>query len=144
MGRPLQVAARKYAARVAVEDQAQQQPWVLGRLARATVAAGHGPQVQSLDPFRNEPREVALRQPLIDRWRHQEVPIAVDRAEVTHAALGPEGGANWVRGFYRLLPRRAKSDRLPVPLVIGFTVNELSLWRSLRWLCCGDIEASAQ
>ena len=66
------------------------------RLARAPVAAGHRPQVQSLDHFHNEPREVALRQPIIDRWRHQEVHVAVDQAEVAHVAE-VRGGANCVR-----------------------------------------------
>jgi hypothetical protein len=39
---------------------------------------------------------VALRQPFVDRWRHQEVHVAVDRTEVAHVA-GVRGGANRVR-----------------------------------------------
>ena len=61
VGRPFQVAAGKHPGGVTVDDQAQQQPGVVGRLTRAAVAAGHRPQVQSLDYFRHEPCEVALR-----------------------------------------------------------------------------------
>jgi hypothetical protein len=86
VSRPFQVAAGKHPGGVAVDDQAKKQLRVVGCLARAAVAAGHGPQVQSLDHVHNEPREVALRQPLVDRWRHQEVHVAVDRAEVAHVA----------------------------------------------------------
>jgi predicted transposase YbfD/YdcC len=38
-----------------------------GRIARSPVAAADRPQVQSRHNFRHEPREVALRQPLINR-----------------------------------------------------------------------------
>jgi NADPH:quinone reductase len=54
---------------------------------------------------------VALRQPFVDRGRHQEVHVAVDRAEVAHAAW-VRGWCDRARRFYRLLPRRVKSDRL--------------------------------
>jgi hypothetical protein len=67
IGRPLQLATGEHARRVAVDDQAKQQLRGVGRIARSAVAAAHRPQVQSVDHFHNEPREVALRQPLIDR-----------------------------------------------------------------------------
>ncbi len=54
---------------------------------------------------------MALRQPLIDRWRHQEVHVAVDQAEVAHVAE-VRGGANCVRPILPPISRRVNSDRL--------------------------------
>ena len=117
VSRTLQVAAGKHADGVAVDNKAQQQPGMVRRLARAPVAAGHRPQVQSLDHFHNEPREVALRQPLIDRWRHQEVHVAVDRAEVAHVRGGTGRGKSRapVNGIH--IPCLSKAMREQVKLL---------------------------
>jgi hypothetical protein len=48
---------------------------------------------------------VALRQPLIDRWRHQEVHVAVDRAEVAHAV----GVRRRYKSYARILPPASAS-----------------------------------
>ena len=58
-----------------------------------------------------KPCEVALRQPFIDRGRHQEVHVAVDRAEVIHA-VGVRRGDASMRRFYRSPSIRVNSDRL--------------------------------
>jgi len=55
IGRPLQLAARKHAGGIAIDEDAQQQLGMVGCLPRSTIAAGHRPQIQLRDHLHNEP-----------------------------------------------------------------------------------------
>ena len=85
IGRPLQLAAREHAGRVAIDQDAQQQRRVIGRRARAAVAPAHRPQIQAVDHLHHKAGQVLLRQPLVNRRRQKEPGLAVDRPEVAHA-----------------------------------------------------------
>ena len=93
-GRALELAARKHPCRIAVDQNAEQKAGVVGRFPRATVAAGHRPQIQPRDHLHHEPRQVPLRKPLVHRRRHQKSAVTVDRAEVAHAEEVRAGGVN--------------------------------------------------
>ena len=117
IARTFQLAARKHAGGIAVDDQAEQQFGMVGRLARATIAAGHRPQIQPPNDLHYEPSQVALRQPLVHRGWQQKAGLAVNRAEVAHAfdVQGSQGLRCHL--FDRTIPRRVKSDRLLGDLV---------------------------
>ena len=72
--RPLQLAARKHAGRIAIDHNAQQQRRVIRRRTRAAVAARHRRQVQPRDHLDHEPRQVILRKPLVHPRRQQKNP----------------------------------------------------------------------
>jgi ABC-type sugar transport system ATPase subunit len=67
-----------------------------------------------VDHLDDEPRQVPLRQPLVHRRRQQEAGVAVDRAEVAHAAASLRQSSQSRRRCLRCQPRRGKSDRLLV------------------------------
>src|ERR1700733_15309925 len=85
---------------------------MVGRLARATIAAGHRPQIQPPNDLHYEPSQVALRQPLVHRRWQQKAGLAVNRAEVAHASDVRASQVLRCHLFYRTIPRRVKSDRL--------------------------------
>ena len=85
---------------------------MVGRLARATIAAGHRPQIQPPNDLHYEPSQVALRQPLVHRGWQQKAGLAVNRAEVAHASDVRGSQVLRCHLFYRTIPRRVKSDRL--------------------------------
>src|SRR3954471_4945297 len=84
IARPLQLAAREHAGRVAVHQDAQQQRRRGGRRARAAVAPPHPSQIQAVDHLHHEASQMLLRQPLVNRRRQKEPSLAVDRPEVAH------------------------------------------------------------
>src|SRR5277367_2099491 len=99
---------------------------MVGRLARATIAAGHRPQIQPPNDLHNEPSQVALRQPLVHRGWQQKAGLAVNRAEVAHASDVRGSQALRCHLFYRTIPRRVKSDRLLGDIIVAE--------RSVAWL----------
>ena len=111
IGRPLQLAAREHAGRVAVHQDAQQQRWVVGRRTRAAIAPAHHPQIQAVDHLHHEAGQVLLRQPLVNRRRQKEPGLAIDRPEVAH-----RGNILEKRSKRALIlsgpPHGVKSDRL--------------------------------
>ena len=82
--RPLQLAARKHAGRVAIDHDAQQHRRVIRRRTGAAVAARHRPQVQPVDHLDHEPRQMLLRKPLVHPRRQQKTRVAVNLTEVAH------------------------------------------------------------
>src|SRR5580692_129788 len=89
---------------------------MIGSRTRTTIALAHRAQVQTVDHLHHEPRQMFLRQPLVDRGRHQEAGQAVSGAEVRHAAVSRRGRI--VVTILAWNPRGVKSDRLlatPVP-----------------------------
>jgi hypothetical protein len=68
---------------VSVDQQAQHQPRIIGRVAAQPAVVGvDGRQVQHLvDHLGHEPGQVILRQPLIQRRRHQQSLIRIKPTE---------------------------------------------------------------
>ena len=56
--RTLQLPAGKHACGVAVNQNAQQQCWVIGRRSRAPIAPAHPRQVKPVNHLNDEPRQV--------------------------------------------------------------------------------------
>src|ERR1700733_14694223 len=100
---------------------------MVGRLARATIAAGHRPQIQPPNDLHYEPSQVALRQPLVHRRWQQKAGLAVNRAEVAHASDVRASQVLRCHLFYRTIPRRVKSDRL-----LGKTMKRRSALAKIR------------
>ena len=84
IGRPLQLAARKYARRIAVNQNAQKHSRMIRRGSRAAITAAHCAKVEPVDHLHHEARQMLLRQPLVNRRRQQEPGLPIDRAEVAH------------------------------------------------------------
>jgi hypothetical protein len=82
VGRPLQLPAGKHSRGVAVNQNAQQQRRMVGRRSRAPIASAHRRQVQPLNHFDNEPRQMPLRKPLIHRWWQKVSGRAINHAEI--------------------------------------------------------------
>ena len=93
VGRTLQLAARKHARRVAVNQNAQQHSRVIGRGPRTAVAAAHRVKIEPVDNLHDKPRQMFLGKPLVDRGRQQEPRLAIDRAKIAHQK-GPPPCAN--------------------------------------------------
>ena len=72
VGSPLQLAAGKHPGGVAVDQKAQQHGRVVGCRPRAAIAFAHRGQIHPVDNLHHEAGQVSLRQPFIDRRRHQE------------------------------------------------------------------------
>jgi hypothetical protein len=86
--RPLQLAARKYPRRIAINQKTQQKRRVIRRRARPTIATAHRTKIKPIDNFNYKPRQMALRQPLVNRGRQKKSRIAVYRPEVPHLRNG--------------------------------------------------------
>ena len=84
IGRPLQLAARKHARRIAINQNAQQHSRMIRRRAGAAITAAHRAKVEPLDHLHHEASQMLLRQPLVNRRRQQEPGLPIDRAEVAH------------------------------------------------------------
>jgi hypothetical protein len=67
VGGPFQFAARKYARGAAVHQEAQQYRQVVASRTRTAIALAHRAQVEIVDYFHHEPRQMSLRQSLVDR-----------------------------------------------------------------------------
>ena len=84
--RPLQLAAGEHARRVTINQQPQQHPRMIRSRTRAAIGPAHPTKVESVDHFDDEPRQVPLRKPLVNRRRKQITRLPVDAAEIVHAA----------------------------------------------------------
>src|SRR4051812_39082260 len=84
IARPLQLAAREHAGRIAIDQDAQQHRRRVGRRARAAVAPPHHSQIQPVDHLHHKAGQVLFRQPFVHRRRQKEPGLAVDRPEVAH------------------------------------------------------------
>ena len=82
---------------------------ITGR-ARAAIGFAHRRHIQLIDDIHHKPRQMLLRQPIINGRRKQIRGLTVDRAEVVH------GGAakleNQSPGQFRYPNGEVKSDRL--------------------------------
>ena len=61
ISRTLQLAARKYPRRVAINQNAQQHPRVVGRRTRAAINSAHRAKVHPVDHLHHKPRQMLLR-----------------------------------------------------------------------------------
>ncbi len=84
--RPLQLAARKHAGRIAVNQQPQQQGRMITGRAGAPIAPHHRRQVQPVDHLNNKPCQMPLGKPFIKRWRKQKSRLAIKLTEIAHQA----------------------------------------------------------
>ena len=67
ISRTLKLPARKHARRVTVNQQAQQHPGMIRSRTRASVSPAHPAKVETVDHLYDEPRQVLLRKPPVDR-----------------------------------------------------------------------------
>ena len=84
IGRPLQLAARKHAGRIAINQQPQQQGRMITGRPGAAIAPHHRRKVQPVDHLDNKPRQMPLGKPVIERGRKQKSRVAVKLAEIAH------------------------------------------------------------
>ena len=99
--RMLQLPAGKHACGVAVNQNAQQQCWVIGRRSRAPIAPAHRRQVKPVNHLNDEPRQMSLRKPVIHRRRQKEASLAVNRAEIAQKRATQRGRkAESMQRFY--------------------------------------------
>lgn len=82
--RPLQLAARKYARRITINQNAQQHSRMIRRRAGAAITAAHRAKVEPVDHLHNEASQMLLWQPLVNRRWQQEPGLPINRAEVAH------------------------------------------------------------
>ncbi len=111
IGRPLQLAARKHACRITINQNAQQHSRMIRRRAGAAITAAHRAKVEPVDHLHNEASQILLRQPLVNRRRQQKPGLPIDRAEVAHPTE-PVIMRESMRRFYRMSLAPAKSDGL--------------------------------
>src|ERR1017187_1087164 len=81
IGRPLQLAARKHARRIAINKNAQQHSRMIRRRPRPAITAAHRAKVEPLDHIHNETRQMLLWKPLVHGWRTS---LSINRAKVAH------------------------------------------------------------
>ena len=97
----LQLPAGKHACGVAVNQNAQQQCWVIGRRSRTPIAPAHRRQVKPVNHLNDEPRQMSLRKPVIHRRRQKEASLAVNRAEIAQKRATQRGRkAESMQRFY--------------------------------------------
>src|SRR6266516_2595556 len=70
---------------VAVDQQRQQHGGMIRRRPRATIRFDHCREIQLIDHFHHEARQMPRGEPFIDRGRQQKCGIAIDGTEVAHA-----------------------------------------------------------
>ena len=97
--RPLQLPAGERPRRIAVHNNAQQQSGMIRGRSDAPIAAVHCRQIQPLDHFDDETRQMSLRKPLIQRRRQKISRLSIKLAEI--AQLRPtQRTAESMRRFY--------------------------------------------
>jgi len=84
IGRPLQLAARKHARRIAVNQKAEQHRRTIGLRAGAAIIPAHRAKVEPVDHLHDEARQMPLRNPFVHGRRQQKSGVPVNRAEVGH------------------------------------------------------------
>ena len=82
IGRPLQLAARKNARRIALHQQPEQHRGMIRRRARAAIIPAHRPKVEAVDHLDHKARQMPLRQPLVNRGRQQKSRLPINRPEI--------------------------------------------------------------
>jgi len=90
--RPLQLAAGEHAGRVAIHQHTQQQRRVVRCRTRTAVAPAQRRQIEPVDHLHHEPRQMFLRQPLLNRRWKQLVRVAIERPEIAHGRAHSTGG----------------------------------------------------
>ena len=94
---------------------------MVGCRTRPAIAAAQRPQVQPFNHLHHKPRQMPLRQPLVDRWRQQKPGLSIHLAKVAHPPTAPWCPRQSAPPHYGLA--FAKSDRLLgnafVPLTIA-------------------------
>ena len=111
IGRPLQLAARKHACRITINQNAQQHSRMIRRRAGAAITAAHRAKVEPVDHLHNEASQMPLRQPLVNRRRQQKPGLPIDRAEVAHPTE-PVIMRESMQQFYHMSLSSVKPDRL--------------------------------
>src|SRR5450759_223134 len=111
IGRPLQLAARKHARRIAINKNAQQHSRMIRRRSRAAITAAHRAKVEPLDHFHNETRQMLLWKPLVHGWRKQKPSLSINRAKVAHRQASVTMRESMLP-FYRMSLAPVKSDGL--------------------------------
>jgi hypothetical protein len=84
VGRPLQLATGENPRRITVNQYPQQHPRMIRCRTGPTIGAAHPAEVQFVDHFANEPRQMFLRQPLVHRRRQHVPALPIDRPEIAH------------------------------------------------------------
>jgi hypothetical protein len=84
IGRPLELATRKNARRVAVDQQSKQHRGMVRRRAGAPIIPAHRPKIEAVDHLNHEARQMPLRQPIVHRGRKQKAGLPVNRPEIAH------------------------------------------------------------
>jgi hypothetical protein len=83
--RPVDAARREDAFGVGVDQQRQQQPWVILRLAAGGRAHGEGAERHPINRGNDETRHVVRGQPVLRVRRQQEGLVTAKRNELRHA-----------------------------------------------------------
>ena len=102
VSRPLKSAARKHPRGVAVDQKTQQYARMVRGRAGAAIGLDHRRQVQVLNHFHNEARQMPFRQPLINRGRQKKPRRPINLAKIAH------------RGHHQ-----GKANQLPIPNLIS-------------------------
>ena len=84
IGRTLQLAARKHARRIAVNQKAQQHSRMIRRRPGTAISAAHRAKIEPLDNLHDKSRQMFFGKPFVDRGRQQEPRLAIDRAKIAH------------------------------------------------------------
>ena len=82
IGRTLQLAARKHARRIAVNQKAQQHSRMIRRRPGTAISAAHRAKIEPLDNLHDKSRQMFFGKPFVDRGRQQEPRRAIDRAKI--------------------------------------------------------------
>src|SRR5271163_5156008 len=136
--RPLQLAAGEHARRIAVNQNAQQRPRMIRSRTGPAIRPAHPAEAETVDHIDNEPRQVLLRQPFVDRGRKQIPRLPIDRPETAHAAQFVVD-RELVKRFYSAY-RRPSSTNSSRPTKSDRLLEMRSLPRPAR--CAGGIPAS--
>jgi hypothetical protein len=84
VGRPLQLATGENARRITVNQYPKQHPRMIRSRTGPTIGPTHPAEVEIVDHFANEPRQVFLRQPLVHRRRQHIPTLPINRPEIAH------------------------------------------------------------
>ncbi len=84
VGRPLQLAARKHAGGIAIDQHAQKRRRRIRGRTGTSVGLVHCCQIEAFHHLHHKARQVSGRQPLVHRRRHQVASQAICRTEIAH------------------------------------------------------------
>ncbi len=83
---------------------------MIGSRTRTAIGPAHLPQIETVDHFDDEPRQVLLRKPLVHRRWKQITRLPIDHPEVVHAAQ-LKAKENQRLPFYNPNRRQSHSNR---------------------------------